>query len=159
MEEKGRERADFRFSPHRSESPRKKHFPDTEYEENPFPYIGNREDITFCVQPMLAGGSYTTAWKYCHDHNKKYLIISVGYSLETEDSFREAEDHICKIVGTGLENRKMRHSLWWQEYDNKSFLTIPDKAIEKFYWIQMYKIASASPRVRTVRLSIPAVPG
>lgn len=96
------------------------------------------------MQPMLAGGSYTTAWKYCHDHNKKYLIISVGYSLETEDSFREAEDHICKIVGTGLENSKMRHSLWWQECYNKSFLTIPDKAIEKFYWIQMYKIASAS---------------
>lgn len=36
------------------------------------------------------------------------------------------------------------HQEWWHRYYSKSFLSIPDTRLEGFYWIQMYKLGSAT---------------
>lgn len=144
MEEEGEEREEFRFSPHPSESPRMKHVPEADYQSNPFPSIKHRDGITFCIQAMIAGGSYATAWT-CHiEKGRKYWIVSVGYSLEKEESVTEAYGNLKKAMAEGMETIRRRHEQWWADYYHKSLIAIPDKELEKFYWIQMYKIASAS---------------
>ena len=35
------------------------------------------------------------------------------------------------------------HRQWWQQYYPASFVNIPDAHLEFFYWIQLYKLASA----------------
>ncbi len=35
------------------------------------------------------------------------------------------------------------HRAWWHAYYRKSFLSVPDARIQRFYWIQLYKTASA----------------
>lgn len=36
------------------------------------------------------------------------------------------------------------HRQWWHDYYPASFISIPDTPLESFYWIQMYKLASAT---------------
>ena len=36
------------------------------------------------------------------------------------------------------------HRDWWHGYYRKSFLSIPDQRLQSFYWIQLYKVASAA---------------
>ncbi|MGS2586167.1 hypothetical protein [Streptomyces hebeiensis] len=36
------------------------------------------------------------------------------------------------------------HRGWWRRYYRKSFLSLPDARSQRFYWIQLYKIASAA---------------
>ncbi len=38
------------------------------------------------------------------------------------------------------------HRVWWHRFYRKSFLSIPDAKLQSFYWIQLYKIASAARR-------------
>lgn len=37
-----------------------------------------------------------------------------------------------------------RHRRWWHDYYPKSFVSVPDKRLENFYWAQIYKLASAT---------------
>ena len=36
------------------------------------------------------------------------------------------------------------HREWWHNYYPQSFVSLPDKKMENFYWAQMYKLASAT---------------
>ena len=38
------------------------------------------------------------------------------------------------------------HRAWWHAYYRKSFLSVPDARMQRFYWIQLYKTASAARR-------------
>lgn len=42
------------------------------------------------------------------------------------------------------------HQKWWHEYYPMSFLTFSASRLESFYWIQMYKLASATRSDRVV---------
>lgn len=144
LEERGEERVSLRFCPELSASPRKKHFPEIPYENNPMPYLTEREGTRLCVQPMLAGGSYVTAWKELSLCGRRILIASVGYCQEGNSSLREACGAIEAAEKEGIESLKARHASWWSAYYQKSGLVIPDKELERFYWVQLYKLASAS---------------
>ena len=39
---------------------------------------------------------------------------------------------------------------WWHGYYAESFLTLSDSTIESFYWVNMYKLASATRADRAV---------
>lgn len=36
------------------------------------------------------------------------------------------------------------HRAWWHDYYRQSFVSIPDTPLEGFYWIQMYKLMTAT---------------
>ncbi|MFT6880699.1 MAG: alpha-L-fucosidase 2 [Arcticibacterium sp.] len=36
------------------------------------------------------------------------------------------------------------HAVWWHAYYPKSFITIPKVHVGSFYWMQLYKLASAA---------------
>jgi hypothetical protein len=42
------------------------------------------------------------------------------------------------------------HRKWWHAYYPQSFLSIPDTRLESFYWIQQYKLASATRKDKHV---------
>ena len=45
---------------------------------------------------------------------------------------------------SGWEAWIHKHRRWWHYYYPESFISIPDQRLESFYWIQMYKLASAT---------------
>lgn len=100
--------------------------------------------ISYYNQPMLAGGSYTTAWQSAVAPNKKTFLISVGYALQNGLSDSEAFAAIKKAAAQKQDALLNAHRNWWHQYYRQSFITMPDALLESFYWIQQYKIASAS---------------
>jgi len=111
------------------------------YPENPPVKISKANGYTFCNQPLLNNGGYTTAYKILNTNHTQQLLVSVGNDPEgLTDENKEAQNNLQRF-----ENDKqsiVAHRNWWHQYYQKSFIALPDKRMENFYWIQLYKLAS-----------------
>ncbi|MEU0948191.1 Tat pathway signal sequence domain protein [Streptomyces canus] len=140
---------DFRwvFHPADAISPRAafKPLPDG-YQGNPPAQVTDHDGITAAVQPLLAGGQHVTAWRerargrtrtlYAHVAHSHPGTTALGRALQT---VRRTEPLPCSVLA-------LDHRAWWHAYYRKSFLSLPDARIQRFYWIQLYKAASAARR-------------
>jgi len=113
-------------------SSRKKGLPEG-YKPNPPPQQKTDGDVNVCVQQLLAGGHHATAWQ----KTASAVFISVGNSDEAVAAVRKA-------AAGGAEKLAVSHRDWWHAFWPESFLSIPDTRMESFYWIQIYKLASAT---------------
>ncbi len=114
------------------------------YRPNPEPRIFIQDGMHFSYQPLLAGGGYCTAWKKLSGRKKDMYLITVGNSFPQDISIREAA-HTLRLVSS-LPYREFydEHKQWWHDYYTKSFVSLPDKQFENFWWIQQYKLGSAT---------------
>jgi alpha-L-fucosidase 2 len=107
--------------------------------------LEKQSGVDVCRQPLLDGGEYSTAWKMVEKgagHRIFYASIAQSYPGAT--SSQEAAAAVTKAASASLESLVKSHRAWWHGYYPDSFLTLPDKRWEGFYWIQMYKLASAT---------------
>jgi alpha-L-fucosidase 2 len=102
---------------------------------NPDPVTTEIDEITLVIQPMVAGGQTATAY---HETADRTLLLSVAHSFPAETAAAEAVETVR--VGSDVDS----HRRWWHDFYRKSFLSIPDGALQSFYWIQLYKVASAA---------------
>ncbi|WP_152392980.1 glycosyl hydrolase family 95 catalytic domain-containing protein [Paenibacillus guangzhouensis] len=129
------------------------YIPDTAVERN------EEQGIYYGVQYYGGDEGCTTAWKF-HDvemnrengedgeHGAEYrrkclLTVMKGVS----DSDREKAAQVLEEINlteSGLTSWIASHRQWWHDYYPASFISIPDMQLESFYWIQMYKLASAT---------------
>ena len=152
-EKKSEAKASFRwaFLPGNPASPRVQVFPDRPeskaYETNPHPVIRKTDDISVCIQPLLAGGDYATAWK---EKRTKGLLQSVLYIStanevpKSNESAKVATQTVLEALQQNVSALKKPHREWWHQFYQQSFLSVPDGRIESFYWIQLYKMAACS---------------
>jgi hypothetical protein len=129
-------------------SPRAQVMPknDPTYITNPQPVLAVDKDIHSCVQPLLAGGDYATAWiEENNGNSKSTLFISTANEIPAvNQSLVVAKRTILDASKTPTAKMMKEHRDWWHAFYQKSFLSIPDGQMESFYWIQMYKMASCS---------------
>lgn len=112
---------------------------------NPDGRRADRDGTQVWVQPLLAGGDYSTAWKEVRQsETKRILFVSVGYALHQGGSADLAMAAIAKATQQKIEVLQKGHRDWWHAFYSRSFLSIPDARIESHYWIQLYKLASAT---------------
>ena len=71
--------------------------------------------------------------------SKKTKIISKK-KLFKKKTFRKKISRKNK----SLKNIESAHRQWWHAYYPASFVNFPDARLESFYWIQLYKLASAT---------------
>jgi hypothetical protein len=117
------------------------------YITNPDPIIQKTDDVTICVQSLLAGGDYATAWteKPVENKNSSILFLSIANEVPKSGvSETVAKKDVLDASKEDIQILKAEHCNWWQGFYKESFLTFPDTRMESFYWIQMYKMASAS---------------
>ncbi|WP_179136220.1 glycoside hydrolase family 95-like protein [Paenibacillus sp. 32352] len=96
------------------------------------------------VQQYPLGDGCTTAWQEVEaalDHRVCYLTIQNGVSDAVK---QDAADLVRQTAQADLEQEVQQHRSWWHAYYPQSFVSIPDTLLEGFYWIQMYKLASAT---------------
>jgi alpha-L-fucosidase 2 len=135
----------WEWHPDTSDCPRNKfQRPDAGYVLNPLFRLKNKGDINYCFQPMLAGGDYTTAWTAHNQNGKKLFYISIGYSHQQNQSVKQALQNINAAKNIPIATLIKIHRNWWHAYYPQSFISMPDKRMESFYWIQQYKLASAT---------------
>ncbi len=121
-------------------------------DKNPAPILGNEADVRYAVQPFTTGGGDATVWteKKGADGSRT-LYVSVGYSVKDADGAKlEADSYLAKARTSSAETLAKSHRDWWHSYYPESFVSIPDARLESFYWIQMYKLASATRADRQV---------
>lgn len=139
----------WEFLPGNPASPRSHVFPNEkkDYVTNPNPKITQLDGVNICVQPLLAGGDYATAWLEKKSEGGRSAVLYVSTANEVPANDRSATVAVADLKSAakeGLPALVQAHRTWWNEFYPRSFLTIPDPRMEAFYWIQLYKFAAAS---------------
>ncbi|WP_329168216.1 Tat pathway signal sequence domain protein [Streptomyces sp. NBC_01267] len=138
---------DFRwvFHPAESISPRaaSKPLPDG-YAANPPAVTEQHSGVTAAVQPLLAGGQHVTAWQERTRGARRTLYATVAHSHPKTTARDRAVRVVRGAATASYDVHALTHRAWWHRYYRKSFLSVPDARIQRFYWIQLYKVASAA---------------
>ena len=150
----GERGATFEFAPGLAVNPRKvyKKEPITEADKNPEPQAGQTAGVRWIMQP-LKNGDHATAWREIPlGPNRRVLLLSTAYFQYPPNAdvdragttADEATRAVNAAAQSGLPKLLETHRAWWHAYWPQSFVSLPDTRIESFYWIQMYKLASAT---------------
>ena len=114
-------------------------------EVNPPVLAADEGAVQVRVQPHAGEGEHATAWTVVPGREgSRVVYLSVGYCTTGTADRAEAAGAVRKAAATGFEQLEASHHEWWHKYWPASFLSIPDPRLESFYWIQMYKLASAT---------------
>lgn len=145
---------DFRwqFYPESTDSPRQlnairkksKNHLKKDYVSNPPSQLYERNGLDYCWQPLLNGGGTATVWKEMRKGNKRILVISNAHSFPEMNALQKAETALTNLQIADLPALRQAHQDWWHAYYPQSFISLPDKKIENFYWVQIYKLASTT---------------
>ena len=107
---------------------------------NPLPENKKAGGVNLCLQKLRDGGETATAWTI----KGSQLRISVKHSFPNSTAVEDAVEELSKAEVLSIEELLQTHKRWWHAYYPASFISIPDAYWEGFYWIQMYKLASAT---------------
>ncbi|MET9477737.1 glycoside hydrolase family 95-like protein [Streptomyces sp. NPDC002922] len=114
------------------------------YTGNPPAVVEQHGEVTAAVQPLLAGGQHVTAWRERTRGDSRTLYVTVTHSHPKTT----ARDRALRTVKTAsaipYALLATPHRSWWDRFYRKSFLSLPDVRLQRFYWIQLYKTASAA---------------
>lgn len=112
--------------------------------QNPPPTTDTIRGINICTQARYAGGDLTTAWRETSFGEGRRVILSIADSFPAKTSTKEAVATVEKVAKANFKTLLESHREWWHDFYPKSFVSVPDPKLESFYWIQFYKLASAS---------------
>ncbi|MCE5280043.1 MAG: glycoside hydrolase family 95-like protein [Planctomycetaceae bacterium] len=143
----GQRDATLQWRPSRAICPRMHKAPEPGYVPNPDGRLETRGETHVWIQPLLVGGDYATAWREVSlGPAKRILYVAVGYALFAGGAAAEACAAVDRAAAAGPDALQRTHRTWWHEFYPRSFLSVPDGRIESHYWIQLYKLASATRR-------------
>jgi alpha-L-fucosidase 2 len=93
----------------------------------------------------LGVGQYATAWKTLDlGHGHRVTLVALEASYPGRTAVRHAVDLVLNAERDGIDHLTATHRNWWHAYYPKSFLSLPNASVESFYWVQLYKMGSAS---------------
>jgi alpha-L-fucosidase 2 len=118
--------------------------PPAGYVANPAPAVAHAGDAEVVTQPLLAGGEHVTAWREVSRGGTRTLLAAVAWSHPDRTAARRALRLVTSPPSVA------DHRAWWHDYYRKSFLSFSDGRLQSFYWIQLYKVASAARRTAPV---------
>ncbi len=127
-----------------------------EYKQNPSFRIERIDGIETIIQDLLMGDDYATAWsdKTNPDDSRTVLVTVANrwgkYRKQASGSAIDAVTTIKAAEKKDMAAIEKAHRVWWHNYYPASFVTFPDARLESFYWIQLYKLASATHPNRPV---------
>nr|MCU0749262.1 hypothetical protein [Akkermansiaceae bacterium] len=141
----------WKFLPGNPASPRAQVFPkqaqEIGYVTNPNPVMTEQDGMAVCIQSLKAGGDYATAWLERAQegvHSGTLLVSTANEVPASEKSAKVAIQDVRDASLIPMGRHIEEHRRWWHAFYPKSFITIPDARMQSFYWIQLYKLASAS---------------
>lgn len=128
------------------------------YTYNPPVVMLTEGDVTVATQPHLSGTEHATAFATVTQAARRApsglevtprsLVISISDVMM--HGKEAAVANVTAAIAYGLDALLQGHTQWWHEYYPASFLTLSDTRLEEFYWINMYKLASATRGDRVV---------
>jgi hypothetical protein len=96
------------------------------------------------VQRFEYDGGCTTAWQEVQlEGRRRRLWLSILNGCGDEVT-GQVEKAVRLAAAQPWDRWVEAHRSWWHRYYERSFVSIPNTVLESFYWIQMYKLASAT---------------
>ena len=116
-----------------------------DYQLNPAAEISQKNDINLSTQKLLAGGETVVGWQESKaEKGERILWINLTHTFPQTNAGEIGMKEIKKAGRQGFKKLQSTHRKWWNAYYPASFITLPEIQKENFYWIQMYKLASAT---------------
>jgi alpha-L-fucosidase 2 len=75
---------------------------------------------------------------------KRTAVVSVLSDLDAGDPLGAAVEQVSGMTEAGAAGCAKAHEAWWDAFWRKSFVEIPDKVIEQFWYSSQYIMASCS---------------
>ncbi|MEN9360900.1 MAG: hypothetical protein RL095_2435 [Verrucomicrobiota bacterium] len=121
-------------------------FTSAPYEKAPPSQTVDDSEGSYCRQILFAdSGELITAWKEKNTGDAVAIHGSIQFSTQLGESLGKARQILRRAEDEqGQGSYLQTHRLWWHEFYPLSFISIEDSFWEQFYWIQMYKFASAT---------------
>jgi len=126
------------------------------YEQNPPIKTEKIDGVEVFTQPLLMGDDYATAWSDQQKNtNEHTVLVTVAnrwgkYRKHAAGSAIDAVATIKAGQKKSILAMEAEHRNWWHHYYPASFVSFPEPRLESFYWIQLYKLASATHPNRPV---------
>jgi len=108
------------------------------------------------TQPLLMGDDYATAWSDTKNRDgSRTVLVTVAnrWGKYRKPASGSAIDAVATIQAAQKKEMALiekAHRDWWHRFYPASFVTFPDPRLESFYWIQLYKLGSATHPNRPV---------
>ncbi|MEW1859173.1 glycoside hydrolase family 95-like protein [Streptomyces sp. NPDC088194] len=116
------------------------------YTGNPPAVVSDHGTERAAVQSLLSGGRHVTAWREVRRGGARTLYAAVAHSFPGTGATQAALRSVRETAPLPMSALTADHRAWWHAYYRKSFLSVPDARLQSFYWIQLYKVASAARR-------------
>jgi alpha-L-fucosidase 2 len=105
---------------------------------------------TTCTQNLAAGGQIVTKWQTRSEAGGTTLLATVAETFSGTGAGTTATQTLAAAAALTLDQLTADHQSWWHAFYPKSFVSVGETRLESFYWIQLYKMASATRRDRPV---------
>ncbi|MEC4017888.1 glycosyl hydrolase family 95 catalytic domain-containing protein [Streptomyces sp. H27-D2] len=117
-----------------------------DYTPNPDPRTGSASGTEYAEQPLLAGGGWCTAWRERRTGTARLLALHLDYGFpgDPAESTRRAVREVARTLAADPDRLVGEHRDWWHHYFRRSLLSVPDKRLQSFYLIQLYKLACST---------------
>jgi alpha-L-fucosidase 2 len=100
--------------------------------------------MPICIQSRFAGGEYATAYNEFRVSTGRRIILSIADSFPQRTAAQQAVATVETVTNMDYKGLISSHRTWWHGFYPKNMVSVPDPKLESFYWIQWYKLASAS---------------
>ncbi|MEE4214789.1 MAG: glycoside hydrolase N-terminal domain-containing protein, partial [Bacteroidales bacterium] len=114
--------------------------------------IGRTDDRITYTQEGWGGFEYTVDLKWERGGDELTGCWSISSEMPGSENETGAADLVDAAFKQGMDRAFGDHSAWWDKYWNRSAINIPDKLLEKQWYLEMYKFGSAA------RDSTPPIP-
>lgn len=116
------------------------------YRVNPRPQMTEIDGVPVCLQALLSGGDYATAWLHVplSGNHSRLFISTANETPQAGVSGPMAVREVKSAADTPVDQLLSEHRAWWHAFYPQSFVSIPHPKMESFYWIQLYKIAAGT---------------
>lgn len=143
--EGGLDGARFSYVPEQATNPRAIRAKTPREPANPPPVIKKFADgVQVAVHNLQAGGQTAVAWLTVKSGHQQTLWLSVKHSYPESDASAQAVSSVRTAAAANSTEWTTRHRDWWHRYYRQSFVATGDRFWDAFYWIQQYKLASAT---------------
>ncbi|MDO4856516.1 MAG: alpha-L-fucosidase [Thermoguttaceae bacterium] len=104
--------------------------------------------ISYSVQNRVAGGQFSAAWAERPVQgaaaSRSQVVLSLIDTFPETTASEIARETVKRTLEKDWNDLIATHRAWWHGFYPKSFVSVPNTQMESFYWIQMYKLASAT---------------
>jgi len=131
------------------------------YEPNPPADCAGSPASGGCVQPLLGGGDFATAWRVLPNPPPAPGLASVTLFASVANLAGESNSTgsgpvaaaaVAAAVAAGEPALRAGHSAWWEDFWAASAVALPDARLEGFYALQVRAALSAPARASALLL-------